>query len=104
GKAAMPAQPVEVVEACSKRFDPLMNEPVGLFAAAGADEHRSVACAHCVANGVERVPPSGISSGETCIDARLAALLMLQQQVGHAGVGRDDENPAIQVFPRPSCD
>src|SRR3546814_10659352 len=38
------------------------------------------------------------------IDAGLAALLVLEQQVGHPGIGRDDEDAVVEVGARASRD
>src|SRR5690606_7444545 len=44
--------------------------------------------------------------GEQGVDARLTGLLVVQQAVGHPGVGRDDEDAPIEgrTFTRPDQD
>src|SRR5690606_6236659 len=47
----------------------------------------------------ERLGPGRLAAHEVRIDARLAGLLVLEQQIGHAGVSRNDEDPLIEVVP-----
>ena len=58
--------------------------------------------AHGIGHAVQRLQPAVIvlAIGEGRIDAGLAGLLVLQQQVGDAAKGRDHEDPTVKVRAR----
>lgn len=60
---------------------------------------------HALAHALQRFAPGtfALRIGEALVNAGLAGLLVLQQQIGHAAVGRDDEDALVQrcAFRRP---
>ena len=58
---------------------------------------RAVAVDHLLPHRLEGVDPGRVPGGEQGIDAGGPGLLVLQQGVGNAAVGRHHESPAIQV-------
>ena len=95
----MAAQPGEIVEAGGDRVDPRIDKGIGFGQAFGAREHVGIAAMHRRAHGFDRMTPAigAVIGDEAGIDAGLARFLMLQQQVGHAGIGRHDEDAVIEV-------
>src|SRR3546814_5530868 len=77
------------------------SEAVGFRAAVGAREHLRIARAHRGPHPLyRRAPCPGIVIGEMPIDARFATLLVFEQQVGHPGIGRDDEDAVVKIAAR----
>src|SRR3546814_7488505 len=89
-------------ETWGNRGDARVDEGVGLDAAFGPREHRRVARLHRAADILHRLAPAAriVVGDEAAIDARRAALLILEQQVGHPAIGRDDEDAVVQVGAR----
>src|SRR5690606_1471754 len=96
-EALVRPQPVEIVEARIERLDATVHETIGMYEALAAGEHARIALTHGIPHSLERIAPFGLAAHEMGVDARLARLLVLEQQVGHPGVSRDDEDPLVEV-------
>ncbi len=105
-EAAVGAQAREVFEARRDRGDARVDEGVGLVAAFGPREHSGVAFVHRAADILHRLAPAAhiLVGDEAAIDAGHAALLVLEQQVGHPAIGRDHKNAIVEIGTRPPRD
>src|SRR5690606_40113338 len=68
-----------------------------MYVAFAAGKHAGIALAHGLPHPLERIAPFGLAAREMGVDARLARILVFEQQVGHPGVGRDHEYPLVEV-------
>ena len=87
-QAEMPVgtEPLQVDQAVAYPVDPVAHEIIRIAQIGGMVEDRTVRLAHTVGNLRQRVHPAVIVLviGEAGIDACVAGLLVLEQQVGNA--------------------
>ena len=100
------AETAQVDQAAADSLDPLAHEIVRGPAVAGVVEDLGVDRLHVAADGGEGVAPGpfGIGAGEQRVHARLAGLLVLEQLVGDAAIGGDDENPVVEIVTLAAAD
>jgi len=99
-EVAVGAQALQATHALAGVVQARVDELVGRAQLELAGEQFGVLAEHARAHGFQCVEPGAFVTGigEALIDAGLAGLLVFQQQVGHAAVGRDDEDALIECI------
>lgn len=104
-EVAVGAKLLQAVHALAGIVDARVDELVGGVQFVLGTEQLGVLGEHALAHTLQRFAPGtfALRIGEALVDAGLAGLLVFQQQVGHAAVGRDDEDALVQrcAFRRP---
>ena len=92
------AEPRQVDQTRTHALDPFAGKPIGRLARAFIAEDLRVLGKHALSHRVQGIAPgpATLGAGEQGIDARLAGLLVLKQTIGHAGIGRHDEDAVVQ--------
>ena len=100
------AQAPKVGQARANAFDPLVNEAVGDPAVVGVGKDALIVRPHLIGDAGQGIGPDrafpGI--GKKGVDPGLAGLLVLQQRVGDAGIGRHHENSIVERRARAIAD
>ncbi len=98
-EVAVDTQPLQAVHALAGIGDARLDELVGRLALEFAGEQLGVLRQHALAHGFQRLAPGPFTAGigEALVNPGLAGLLVFQQQIGHAAVGRNDEDPLVQL-------
>nr|AAM14704.1 unknown [Pseudomonas mendocina] len=105
-EVAVGAKLLQAVHALAGIVDARVDELVGGVQFVLGTEQLGVLGEHALAHTLQRFAPGtfALRIGEALVDAGLAGLLVLQQQVGHAAVGRDDEDTLVQRCAFPAAD
>ncbi len=105
-EVAVGAKLLQAVHALAGIVDARVDELVGGVQFVLGTEQLGVLGEHALAHTLQRFAPGtfALRIGEALVDAGLAGLLVLQQQVGHAAVGRDDEDALVQRCAFPAAD
>ena len=96
-KVTVPTQAMQVLEAFAGILETLADELIGFEQCLGIGKELGVDSKHAVAHSVQCLFPAAVlkTAGEQAVYAGLAIFLVLQQLVGHAAVGRDNENALV---------
>ncbi len=97
---------LQAVHALAGIVDARVDELVGGVQLVLGAEQFGVLGQHALAHVLQRLAPGALALGvgEALIDAGFAGFLVFQQQVGHAAVGRDDEDALVQRCAFPAAD
>ena len=97
-EVAIGTEALQAAHAFAGIVDARIDELVGGAQLEVAGEQLGIPADHALADGFQRFQPGTLVAGvgEALIDARFAGLFVLQQQIGHAAVGRDHEDTLIK--------